>query len=111
VASYNYSTGRKSYLQGLFPSGTFNAPTTFGAEGNEGYNRFRQPGFAESDVALLKNTAITERVNFQLRFEFFNLFNRANLNSVDANLPDGNFGKVTGQYTPRFVQFGGNLTF
>jgi hypothetical protein len=111
VASYHYSTSRKAYAQGLFPSGTFNAPTTFGAEGNETYNTFRQPGFAQWDAALLKNTAITERVNFQLRFEFFNVFNRANLNTVDANLPDGNFGKVTGQYTPRFVQFGGNLTF
>jgi hypothetical protein len=111
VASYKYSTSRKSYLNGLFPSGTFNAPGTFGAEGNETYNSFRQPGFAQWDTALLKNTAITERVNFQLRFEFFNVFNRANLNSVDVNLPDGNFGKVTGQYTPRFLQFGGNLTF
>jgi hypothetical protein len=79
--------------------------------GNEAYNQFRQPGFNQWDTALLKNTAITERVNFQLRFEFFNVFNRANLNTVDANLPDGNFGKATGQYTPRFLQFGGNLTF
>ena len=101
----------RAICNGLFPSGTFNAPGTFGAEGNETYNSFRQPGFAQWDTALLKNTAITERVNFQLRFEFFNVFNRANLNSVDVNLPDGNFGKVTGQYTPRFLQFGGNLTF
>jgi hypothetical protein len=111
VNSYHYSTARKSYLNGLFPSGTFTAPTTFGIEGNEAYNQFRQPGFNQWDTALLKNTAITERVNFQLRFEFFNVFNRANLNTVDANLPDGNFGKATGQYTPRFLQFGGNLTF
>jgi hypothetical protein len=111
VNSYHYSTARKSYLNGLFPAGTFTAPTTFGVEGNEAYNRFRQPGFNQWDTALLKNTAITERVNFQLRFEFFNVFNRANLNTVDANLPDGNFGKATAQYTPRFLQFGGNLTF
>jgi hypothetical protein len=111
VNSYHYSTARKSYLNGLFPAGTFTAPTTFGVEGNEAYNRFRQPGFNQWDAALLKNTAITERVNFQLRFEFFNVFNRANLNTVDANLPDGNFGKATLQYTPRFLQFGGNLTF
>ncbi len=111
VATYKYSTSRKSYLNGLFPAGTFNAPGTFGAEGNETYNSFRQPGFAQWDAALLKNTPITERVNFQLRFEFFNVFNRANLNTVDANIPDGNFGKATQQYTPRFLQFGGNLTF
>jgi Carboxypeptidase regulatory-like domain len=111
VTSYSYSKSRKSYLQGLFPASNFPAPATFGVEGNERYNQFRQPGFAQWDTALLKNTAITERVNFQLRFEFFNVFNRANLNSVDTNLPDGNFGKVTGQYSPRLIQIGGNLTF
>jgi hypothetical protein len=111
VASYSYSNSRKSYLQGLFPKSNFPAPATFGANGNERYDQFRQPGFAQWDTALLKNTAITERVNFQLRFEFFNVFNRANLNQVDAVLPDGNFGKATGQYTPRLIQIGGNLTF
>jgi hypothetical protein len=111
VATYKYSTSRKSYLNGLFPTGTFNPPSTFGAEGNEAYNQFRQPGFAQWDIAVLKNTPITERVNFQFRTEFYNIFNRANLNTVDQNIPDGNFGKVTAQYTPRFIQFGGNLTF
>jgi hypothetical protein len=111
VGSYHYSTSKSSYHNGLFPVNNFPAPSTFGAEGNESYDAFREPGFAQWDAALLKNTAITERVNFQLRFEFFNLFNRANLSAVDANLPDGNFGKATGQYTPRFLQIGGNLTF
>jgi hypothetical protein len=50
-------------------------------------------------------------VNLQLRFEFYNLFNRANLNNVATNLPDGNFGRATGQYTPRFMQIGGNIVF
>jgi len=35
----------------------------------------------------------------------------ANLNIVDNNLPDANFGKATLQYTPRYLQFGGNPTF
>ena len=110
VSSYHYPTGRHNYLNGIFTPANFPQPT-FGSEGNEMFDRFREPGFAEWDSALLKNTAITERVSFQMRFEFFNLFNRPNLNNVDANLPDGNFGKATGQYTPRFFQIGGNLTF
>jgi hypothetical protein len=117
VNSYSYSTSRKSYLSGLFGSthaaalANFPAPTTFGSEGNERYSAFREPGFEEWDVAFLKNTKVTESVNFQLRFEFFNLFNRANLNTVDTNLPDGNFGQATGQNVPRFLQIGGNLIF
>jgi hypothetical protein len=110
VTSYHYSTSRQSYLHGLFPVSNFPQPT-FGSEGNELANQFRQPGFAQWDAAILKNTSITERISLQLRFEFFNLFNRTNLNNVDANLPDGNFGRATGQYTPRFMQIGGNVVF
>jgi hypothetical protein len=117
VQSYSYSTSRKAYLSGLFGSthaaalANFPVPSTFGSEGNERYSAFREPGFEEWDVALLKNTKITEAVNFQLRFEFFNLFNRPNLNTVDTNLPDGNVGHATGQNVPRFFQLGGNITF
>jgi hypothetical protein len=110
VASYQYSKSRYNYRHGLFTQANFPQPA-FGQEGSEIYNQFREPGFAEWDAAFLKSTPITERVKFQLRFELYNLFNRANLNSVDSNLPDGNFGQATGQYTPRFLQIGGNLTF
>jgi hypothetical protein len=94
----------------MFTAGQF-VPPAFGNEGNERYNAFRGPGFAQWDAALLKNTPITSTVSFQLRFEFFNLFNHPNLINVDANLPDGNFGQATGQGPPRFMQLGGNLTF
>jgi hypothetical protein len=110
VISYHYPNGRHDYLHGIFTPSNFPAPS-FGSEGNELYNRFRGPGFADWDTAFMKKTAITEMVSFQLRFEFYNLFNRPNLNSVDTNLPDGNFGKATGQYTPRYVQIGGNIVF
>lgn len=110
VMSYHYANGRHNYLNGLFTLSNFPAPT-FGSEGNERYNQFRGPGFEEWDTAFMKKTAITERVSFQLRFEFYNLFNRPNLYNVDANLPDGNFGKATSQYTPRYMQIGGNVVF
>ena len=111
VVSYSYKQGRQDYLHGgIFTPGQFVAPT-FGSEGNERYNAFRGPGFAQSDAALLKNTPIAGSVAFQLRFEFFNVFNHPNLINVDANLPDGNFGKATGQGPARFMQVGGNLTF
>jgi hypothetical protein len=110
VTSYHYSTSRRSYLQGLFTQANFPNPA-FGQEGNEAYNSFRGPGFAEWDSAVLKNTPITEQVHLQLRFEFYNLFNRVNLDNVDYNLPDGNFGRATGQYTPRYMQVGANIFF
>ena len=123
VASYGYKRGRQDYLNGLFPGTTNFAIPSFGSEGNEKANQFRAPGFQQWDMALLKNTPIRESVAFQLRFEFFNVFNHPNLINVDGNLADrnydqtgaptltGNFGKATGQNVPRFIQIGGNLTF
>ena len=117
VVSYKTPSSRKSYLSGLFGSthadalANFPTPSTFGSEGNEKFNAFRGPGFAQWDAAFAKNTKIRESVNFQLRFELFNIFNRANLNGVDSNLPDGTFGRSTSQFTPRFLQVGGNFTF
>jgi len=97
-------------VAGLFNAGNF-PQLIFGFEGNEHFNRFTGPNFNESDVALLKNTAIGDGVAFQFRFEVFNVLNRHNLTNMDTNLPDGNFGQATGQLGPRFIQLGGNLTF
>ncbi len=99
VVSYSYKTSRQAYLNGIFTAANFAQPA-FGIEGNERYSAFRAPGFQQWDVAMLKNTPIMESVDFQLRFEFFNFFNHPNLINVDVNIPDGNFGKRTGQAYP-----------
>ena len=110
VLSYAYKTSRQDYIKGIFTSANFAQPA-FGTEGNERYAAFRAPYFQQWDAALLKNTTFYESVSFQLRFEFFNLFNHPNLTNVDTNLPDGNFGRATGQAVPRFIQIGGKLNF
>jgi outer membrane receptor protein involved in Fe transport len=46
--------------------------------GNMGRNSLRGPSFKEFNFSLYKSTAITERVNLQLRAEVFNLFNHPN---------------------------------
>jgi hypothetical protein len=110
VLSYSYKNSRQDYLHGIFTPANFAQPA-FGNEGNERYSAFRAPNFYQWDVAVLKNTPITESVAFQLRFEFFNFFNRPNLNTVIVDQSNGNFGKATGQSVPRFIQIGGKLTF
>jgi hypothetical protein len=49
--------------------------------GNQGRNSLRGPKYKQWDFALYKNTSITERVNLQLRAEFFNLLNHPNFAS------------------------------
>lgn len=110
ASGYGTPTSRHAYLNGVFKAAAFGIPQ-MGTEGNELFNRFRGPGYADTDFALLKNQPITERINFQLRFEFFNGFNHPNLRGVDSNLSSATFGKSTGQLNPRWIQIGGKLSF
>ena len=49
--------------------------------GTSGRNSLRGPSFKEFNFSIFKNTALTERVNLQLRAEFFNLFNHPNFSN------------------------------
>jgi outer membrane receptor protein involved in Fe transport len=49
--------------------------------GNLGRNSLRGPSFKEFNFSIFKNTAITEKVNLQIRAEFFNLANHPNFSS------------------------------
>jgi len=49
--------------------------------GNLGRNSLVGPTYKQWDLAIYKTTAITERVNLQLRAEFFNLLNHPNFSS------------------------------
>jgi hypothetical protein len=110
VASYHQNTSKSAFLTGAFSPGQFTQPA-FGSQGNERVNQFRSPNFAETDLNFYKNTLLTERVNLQLRFEFFNIFNRVNLTQFANSLSDGNFGKATAQQLPRNWQIGARLSF
>jgi Carboxypeptidase regulatory-like domain/TonB-dependent Receptor Plug Domain len=54
--------------------------------GDLGRNSLRAPAFKELNLSLFKNTAITERINLQLRVELFNVLNRPNF--ANPNLPN-----------------------
>ncbi len=110
VTNYQQGTSRSDYVSGVFSSGQFTVPTA-GTNGNEKYNSFRNPAFVETDMTVYKNTHITERLTFQIRFEFYNLFNHANFQSVQGDLSAGNFGRVTAQTLPRWWQVGGKFYF
>ncbi len=112
ITSYKLPTTRSAYLSGLFPAGnTIIQQPTLGQEGNEKYNSFRNPGFAQVDAVLVKQTKLAERANLQLRFEFYNILNHPNLQGVNADMSNGSFGKSTAQYTPRYLQIGARIAF
>jgi hypothetical protein len=87
----------------LPPAGTF---------GNLGRGTFNGPGLADLDVSLLKNTAVSERLNAQFRAEFFNVLNHTNLGTPNAivfagTAYSGSAGLITSTATTsRQIQFG-----
>jgi hypothetical protein len=109
--SYHQSTDNKAWLTGAIPKSDFATPAFGATGGNEKPMQFRGPNFFETNINFYKDTPITERVNFQFRFEVFNLFNRANFANVDVNFPDGSFGAATASHEPRFWQLGGKISF
>lgn len=79
---------------------------------------FRAPGFWNLDVGVHKDTRLTERITLQLRAEFFNVFNHANLYVIGASADVGTsntvnacFGCTGSSYDQRQVQLAGKLIF
>ncbi len=110
VNSYTMATGRQNYLNGVFTKANFPQPA-FGTEGNEQWGKFRNPGYADNDISASKDIRIMEKLKLQLRFEFYNAFNRVNLGGINANLSSSLFGRSTSQLNPRNISIAAKLFF
>jgi hypothetical protein len=107
------SNSRSAFRSGLFTASDFPAPAPL-TEGDLPRNCYRNPGMFEVDASVAKNTHIPklgEGGNLQLRFDFVNLFNRANLGPVDGNMADLTFGKVTSALPARQIQLIARISF
>ncbi len=60
-----------------------------GTFGDLGRNAIFGPGYRNWDFSITKNTALTERLNLQLRAEFFNILNHPNFALPDHNISPG----------------------
>jgi len=118
AATQNFTGGhsRSAYINGLFTAADFGQPTQ-GTQGTEPRNIYRNPGMFQADASLFKNNHLPwlgEQGNLQFRFDFLNLFNHGNLGSVDPNMGDGTFGKVTSTLNPydaRKIELGLRISF
>jgi hypothetical protein len=90
---------------GCLPSvGAFALNCVPGTFGTANRRFFHGPGFNNTDFGMLKHTAINERFAFDLRFEFFNIFNHTQFMNPDGNISDSSFGIVTNARDPRIGQ-------
>jgi hypothetical protein len=63
-------------------------------------------------MSIIKNNRITERLNAQIRADFFNALNHPQFSAPNLSPISGNFGKITSQANlPRTIQLGARLTF
>jgi hypothetical protein len=82
-----------------------------GQVGNVMRRYFTGPGIYNFDMALLKDTKITESVHAQFRAEAFNVFNHAQFNNPTGNIDDSQFGFVTSARAARIMQLALKFVF
>jgi Carboxypeptidase regulatory-like domain/TonB dependent receptor len=68
--------------------------------GGLGRNAFTGPGFVNTDLSLVKNTKLTERLNLQFRTEVFDIFNHPNFGNPNLNPQSSSFGRITSTRFP-----------
>ena len=91
-------------------------PTAFtanggGTFGTTGMNSLLGPHYIDSDVNVTKVFKIHEQQNFQVRFEFFNVFNHPNFQAPVATLSSSTFGQIQAANPPRIIQLAAKYTF
>jgi len=92
---------------------SFVAPPAF-TFGNVGRNSVYGPGTQTLDLAMARDFAVSERMKFQFRGEFFNALNHTNLGTPNGDVQSPSAGQITGLAgggSMRRLQFSGTLRF
>lgn len=101
-------------IQAWFNTSCFTTPG-INQFGNSGFNILYGPGFADWDMALMKNFHISESKYFQFRAEFYNAFNEVDFGQPSASVctacGEGTITGLASGYNPRLVQFGLKLYY
>ena len=94
-----------------FDLSAFTVPAS-GTIGNSGRNILRGPGIKNWDLAILKNTRITERVSHEFRLELFNAWNTPQFRNPSTTVdPGSNGGRILAARDPRIIQAAMKLYF
>lgn len=116
---YNDTSDPNNYLNPLAATVPTDRSQPFGTAGR---NILRGPSFFQTDLGLHKAFPLwKESTKLEFRMEAFNLFNKTNFLTPDANANNirfdaagnytGNYGKITGAFAARQIQFALKLIF
>jgi hypothetical protein len=84
-----------------------------GTNGTLGRNTYEGPGYANHDFATFKNFRLPfgEEAKLQVRFEFFNVFNRVNFQQPEPRINNSRFGRPFSTFDARQIQIGLKVIF
>ncbi len=115
VTGFPGGPGGLSYYNAVtLGSGPFSIPN-LDQIGTAGRDSAFGPNFFNSDIAIQKDFALREKINFQLRADGYNAFNHINWGTPNGNVDQG--GSISsGAYpnntsNPRQLQFSGRVQF
>jgi Carboxypeptidase regulatory-like domain len=87
----------------LTPQGVLTGPDC-GSFGTANRRFFHGPGFNNTDFGITKMIPVTEAMHFEIRGEFFNIFNHAQFMNPAGDISSATFGNVTSARDPRIGQ-------
>jgi len=93
-----------------FDTSIYAAPT-YGFFGDAKNGSIRGPGYTVVHLSLNKAFPITEKTQFQLRAEAFNVFNHPNFEGVNTGFGSGAFGQINSAGDPRIMEFAAKIVF
>lgn len=86
--------------------------TALGQNGSLGRNVLRAAAQSRFDLGFVKTTRLSENVAFEVGWDVFNVFNKANFGTPDFELGSPDFGRITSTVGgPRVMQFRAKLKF
>jgi hypothetical protein len=95
----------------VFPGDPRNATLGDPKFGNTGRNIFRGARETFVNASLFKNVHVSERMNIQLRAQYYNLFNHVNGFHPNGDLGSSSFGIDTAEQRRRQLEFGMRIVF
>jgi hypothetical protein len=105
----NLPAGQRSADRWFDPSAfALPAPFTFGSAPR---NSVMGPGFSSTDLSVARTWKVGGTRELEVRWEIFNLFNKANFDVPNRIFGTPNFGRIFSAKDPREMQFGVKLNF
>ena len=112
VGPVTYSDPRATSTHVWFSKSSFSKEVP-GTLGNAGRNILRGPGLNNFDFELYKDTQISETTKFEMRIEFYNIFNHTQFDpaGISTNVSSSRFGRERAAHDPRLIQLAAKFYF